>query len=150
MRGFNIVASLLLITILLTLSAQLSSANYLSARSGHKILLVSMNLYISRLVLDTKDTYIDRSREDCLKLQVRDEGECNMLEKKSNQFMLNGSVFYVNGFNTYWLMVFAVVTSTNPKFRISIAGSLCWTHSKPNMGFQRWWMESPAKIPWCL
>jgi len=29
--------------------------------------------------------------------------------------MLNGSVFYVNGFNTYWLMVFAVDTSTKSK-----------------------------------
>lgn len=81
----------------------------------HVALLVSMNLYLGRAVLDTKDTYTDRSREDCLKLQVRDEGEWNMVEKKGNQFMLKGSVFYVNGFNTYWLMVFAVDASTRSK-----------------------------------
>jgi len=50
----------------------------------HVALLVFMKLYISRAVLDTKDTYIYRSQKDCLKLQVRDEGEWNMVEKKGN------------------------------------------------------------------
>ena len=35
-----------------------------------------------------------------------------MVEKKANQLMLSGSVFYVNGFNTYWLMLLAVDPST--------------------------------------
>ena len=38
-----------------------------------------------------------------------------MVEKKGNEFMLNGSVFYVNGFNTYWLMLFSVDSSTKSK-----------------------------------
>ena len=43
----------------------------------HVALMVFMNLHISRALLDTKDTYADRSQEDinsCLKVQERDEG----------------------------------------------------------------------------
>lgn len=38
-----------------------------------------------------------------------------MVEKKGNQFIVNNQPFYVNGFNTYWLMVFAVDQSTRGK-----------------------------------
>ncbi|CBI18021.3 unnamed protein product, partial [Vitis vinifera] len=38
-----------------------------------------------------------------------------MVQKKGNQFVVNGKPFYVNGFNTYWLMVFAVDQSTRGK-----------------------------------
>lgn len=39
----------------------------------------------------------------------------SMVQKKGNQFMLDGQPFYVNGFNTYWLMIFAVDESTRAK-----------------------------------
>ncbi|KAL6508103.1 Mannan endo-1,4-beta-mannosidase 6 [Orobanche gracilis] len=39
----------------------------------------------------------------------------SMVQKKGNQFTVNGQPFYVNGFNTYWLMVFAVDKSTREK-----------------------------------
>lgn len=38
-----------------------------------------------------------------------------MVEKKGSQFMAKEKPFYVNGFNTYWLMVFAVDPSTRGK-----------------------------------
>ena len=38
-----------------------------------------------------------------------------MVQKKGNQFVVNDKPFYVNGFNTYWLMVFAVDQSTRGK-----------------------------------
>ncbi|XP_052171990.1 mannan endo-1,4-beta-mannosidase 6 isoform X2 [Diospyros lotus] len=38
-----------------------------------------------------------------------------MVQKQKNQFVVNGQPFYVNGFNTYWLMVFAVDQSTRGK-----------------------------------
>uniref|UniRef100_A0A5B7A9E2 mannan endo-1,4-beta-mannosidase n=2 Tax=Davidia involucrata TaxID=16924 RepID=A0A5B7A9E2_DAVIN len=38
-----------------------------------------------------------------------------MVQKKGKQFVVNGQPFYVNGFNTYWLMVFAVDQSTRGK-----------------------------------
>lgn len=41
--------------------------------------------------------------------------EWQMVEKKGNQFVVNGKPFYVNGFNTYWLMVFAADQSTRGK-----------------------------------
>eukprot|EP01018_Ginkgo_biloba_P033903 Gb_08848 [translate_table: standard] len=43
------------------------------------------------------------------------ESEWSMVQRKGTQFVVNGSPFYVNGFNTYWLMVFAVDPSTKPK-----------------------------------
>ncbi|KAK9033102.1 hypothetical protein V6N11_018140 [Hibiscus sabdariffa] len=38
-----------------------------------------------------------------------------MVETKGNQFIVNGQPFYVNGFNTYWLMVLAADQSTRGK-----------------------------------
>lgn len=38
-----------------------------------------------------------------------------MVQKKGNQFVVNDEPFYVNGFNTYWLMVFAADESTRGK-----------------------------------
>ncbi|PPE02573.1 hypothetical protein GOBAR_DD00398 [Gossypium barbadense] len=36
-----------------------------------------------------------------------DDDDWQMVQAKGNQFVVNGQPFYVNGFNTYWLMVFA-------------------------------------------
>jgi len=41
-----------------------------------------------------------------------EEAEWQMVQKKGNQFVVNDQPFYVNGFNTYWLMVFAADEST--------------------------------------
>ncbi|GLJ36376.1 hypothetical protein SUGI_0730210 [Cryptomeria japonica] len=38
----------------------------------------------------------------------------SMVERIGTQFVVDGSPFYVNGFNTYWLMVYAVDPSTRP------------------------------------
>ncbi|XP_018814365.2 mannan endo-1,4-beta-mannosidase 6-like isoform X1 [Juglans regia] len=38
-----------------------------------------------------------------------------MVGKKGNQFVVNDQPFYLNGFNTYWLMVFAADQSTRVK-----------------------------------
>ncbi|KAL2899760.1 Mannan endo-1 4-beta-mannosidase 6 [Bienertia sinuspersici] len=44
------------------------------------------------------------------------DGEAwTMVEKKGTQFLVNGKPFYFNGFNTYWLMYFAVDQSTRGK-----------------------------------
>ncbi|XP_054781013.1 mannan endo-1,4-beta-mannosidase 6 isoform X2 [Prosopis cineraria] len=43
------------------------------------------------------------------------EEEWEMVQKKGNQFVVNDKPFYVNGFNTYWLMVFAADESTRGK-----------------------------------
>ncbi|GLJ16783.1 hypothetical protein SUGI_0289040 [Cryptomeria japonica] len=39
----------------------------------------------------------------------------DFVQTKGTQFMVNDLPFYINGFNTYWLMVFAVDPSTKPK-----------------------------------
>lgn len=38
-----------------------------------------------------------------------------MVQKKGNQFVIGDQPFYLNGFNTYWLMVFAADQSTRGK-----------------------------------
>ena len=39
-----------------------------------------------------------------------------MVQKRGNRFVVNAKLlFYVNGFNTYWLMVFDVNQSTKGK-----------------------------------
>ncbi|KAJ8898891.1 hypothetical protein K2173_008200 [Erythroxylum novogranatense] len=44
-----------------------------------------------------------------------EEDSWEMVGKKGNQFVINDQPFYVNGFNTYWLMVFAADQSTRGK-----------------------------------
>ncbi|TYJ15220.1 hypothetical protein E1A91_A10G169600v1 [Gossypium mustelinum] len=44
-----------------------------------------------------------------------DDDDWQMVQAKGNQFVVNGQPFYVNGFNTYWLMVFAADQSTRGK-----------------------------------
>jgi hypothetical protein len=43
------------------------------------------------------------------------EDEWKMVGKKGNQFVVNNQPFYINGFNTFWLMVFAAEDSTKGK-----------------------------------
>jgi hypothetical protein len=42
-------------------------------------------------------------------------GAWGMVNRNGNQFTVNGRPFYVNGFNTYWLMILAVDSSTRQK-----------------------------------
>lgn len=48
-------------------------------------------------------------------LNGMEDEEWTMVQKKGNQFVVNDQPFYVNGFNTYWLMVFAADQSTRGK-----------------------------------
>ncbi|CAI0423736.1 unnamed protein product [Linum tenue] len=65
------------------------------------------------ILLITATTSFVRSHDN-LELVDDDEG-WEMVGRKGNQFVLNGQPFYVNGFNTYWLMVLAADQSTRPK-----------------------------------
>ncbi|XWS09521.1 hypothetical protein CRYUN_Cryun40dG0091800 [Craigia yunnanensis] len=44
-----------------------------------------------------------------------EDDDWQRVETKGNQFIVNGQPFYINGFNTYWLMVFAADQSTRGK-----------------------------------
>ncbi|KAI7997854.1 Mannan endo-1,4-beta-mannosidase 6 [Camellia lanceoleosa] len=44
-----------------------------------------------------------------------EDDQWTMVQKKGSQFVVNYQPFYVNGFNTYWLMVFAADQSTRGK-----------------------------------
>ncbi|CDY61603.1 BnaC03g71320D [Brassica napus] len=46
---------------------------------------------------------------------VNSEEEWEMVQRKGQQFTLNGQPFYVNGFNTYWMMTLAADNSTRGK-----------------------------------
>ncbi|KAM7265842.1 hypothetical protein ACFE04_003525 [Oxalis oulophora] len=46
---------------------------------------------------------------------MKQDDAWEMVKRKGNQFVLNGAPFYMNGFNTYWLMVFAADQSTRGK-----------------------------------
>lgn len=54
-------------------------------------------------------------RVDCKGDVEMEDDAWMMVQKSGNQFVVNNQPFYVNGFNTYWLMVFAVDNSTRGK-----------------------------------
>lgn len=54
----------------------------------------------------------DSSMENSM---LMEEDEWQMVQKKGNQFVVNDQPFYVNGFNTYWLMVLAADESSRGK-----------------------------------
>ncbi|KAK9167897.1 hypothetical protein Syun_000037 [Stephania yunnanensis] len=47
--------------------------------------------------------------------EVGDDEDWQMVQRQGRQFVVNNQPFYVNGFNTYWLMVFAADQSTRAK-----------------------------------
>lgn len=57
----------------------------------------------------------DKIISDDLHHLQEDGQDWTMVQKNGNQFILNAQPFYVNGFNTYWLMVFAADDSTRGK-----------------------------------
>ncbi|CAO2839136.1 unnamed protein product [Amaranthus hypochondriacus] len=52
---------------------------------------------------------------DAEQSEMEGEEAWTMVQKKGHQFTVNGKPFYFNGFNTYWLMVFAADQSTRAK-----------------------------------
>ncbi|GAB4833140.1 Mannan endo-1,4-beta-mannosidase 6, variant 3 [Ancistrocladus abbreviatus] len=52
---------------------------------------------------------------NCFSMCRMEEEPWVIVEKKESQFVVNNSPFYFNGFNTYWLMLFAADQSTRAK-----------------------------------
>ncbi|KAL8167272.1 hypothetical protein V2J09_008771 [Rumex salicifolius] len=53
--------------------------------------------------------------ERMFEVESKEEEAWSMVKKQGNQFIVNDHPFYLNGFNTYWLMVFAADESTKGK-----------------------------------
>ncbi|KDP21853.1 hypothetical protein JCGZ_00640 [Jatropha curcas] len=69
------------------------------------------------LTVEQVDSHLPYSSSSQGVYEVNDmeEDAWEMVGKKGNQFVVNDQPFYVNGFNTYWLMVFAADQSTRGK-----------------------------------
>ncbi|KAK2405770.1 mannan endo-1,4-beta-mannosidase [Trifolium repens] len=102
----------------------------MEALKGFQLCLISFLLFLTTLITQTlsstafddgeyKDweSYIDHIPNSILTYgsEMEMEAEWQMVQKKGNQFVVNEQPFYVNGFNTYWLMVFAADESTRGK-----------------------------------
>ncbi|XWS13037.1 hypothetical protein CRYUN_Cryun36dG0002800 [Craigia yunnanensis] len=55
------------------------------------------------------------TRQGIYDMEDVEDDDWQMVETKGNQFVVNDQPFYVNGFNTYWLMAFAADQSTRVK-----------------------------------
>ncbi|KAJ0781742.1 putative mannan endo-1,4-beta-mannosidase [Helianthus annuus] len=79
--------------------------------------------HVSNTMLDKTTHHFSNHRigydddgDDMGRMDDGDEDEpWTMVQKSGKQFVVNDQPFYVNGFNTYWLMVFAVDASTRGK-----------------------------------
>ncbi|KAJ9543263.1 hypothetical protein OSB04_022970 [Centaurea solstitialis] len=67
----------------------------------------------SDTTLERKNNHFSKDRIDDMDEMEDDSWE--MVKKSGNQFVVDDQPFYVNGFNTYWLMVFAADDSTRGK-----------------------------------
>lgn len=78
-----------------------------------------------------------------------EDEEWGMVQKKGNQFVVGGQPFYFSGFNTYWLMIFAVDQSTRTKVTevfqeaLSVGYTVCRTWAF-NDGGWRALQKSPS------
>ena len=52
-----------------------------------------------------------------LRLDFEEEPQLSFVERNGTQFMLDGKAFYINGWNSYWLMVLSVDEYSRPKVR---------------------------------
>lgn len=110
------------------------------------ILIASLS---SRVVGGQNDFIYSSMNQGIYELGEMEDDQWSMVEKNGNQFLVNGHPFYVNGFNTYWLMVLAVDQSTRGKvsdvFRqaSSVGLSVCRTWAF-NDGQWRALQKSPS------
>ncbi|KAI3473049.1 hypothetical protein Pfo_030018 [Paulownia fortunei] len=79
--------------------------DHVSSRYENSELEESAGYFLSSSGISNRIYDVDEMEEDAW----------SMVQKNGNQFAVNGQPFYVNGFNTYWLMVFAVDQSTRGK-----------------------------------
>ncbi|XP_011095154.1 mannan endo-1,4-beta-mannosidase 6 isoform X1 [Sesamum indicum] len=84
---------------------------------GHVSSLLVDTRYENSELEESAGYYVSSSRmgNRFADLDQMEEDAWTMVQKSGNQFIVNGQPFYVNGFNTYWLMVFAVDQSTRGK-----------------------------------
>ncbi|GMH23129.1 hypothetical protein Nepgr_024972 [Nepenthes gracilis] len=83
---------------------------------GFKLTFIAIFLLLANADNGTSETTCDKlesnsGNED----EWMEEEEWEMVERRGNQFVVNNSPFYFNGFNTYWLMVLAADQSTRGK-----------------------------------
>ena len=58
------------------------------------------------------------------RIRVAKEPTYSFIERIGNQFMLDGKPFYINGWNSYWLMDHAVDSFSRPRVKaMLLAGS---------------------------
>ncbi|KAI4333958.1 hypothetical protein L6164_018704 [Bauhinia variegata] len=52
-----------------------------------------------------------------LRVKIYEEPKLSFVVRNGSQFMLDGRAFYINGWNSYWLMVHSVDYNTRPRVR---------------------------------
>lgn len=95
----------------------------MEALKGFKLCVISLLLFLSSTLTQslssTELAFDDSEYEDWesnhIPTSEMEEAEWKMVQRKGNQFVVNEQPFYVNGFNTYWLMVFGADESTRGK-----------------------------------
>ncbi|KAK9723746.1 hypothetical protein RND81_05G022600 [Saponaria officinalis] len=76
------------------------------------ILLITLLLLHDSIIADDECKIARQINEGLSDLE---DEEWTMVRRKGNQFIVNGTPFYFNGFNTYWLMVSGVDESSRGK-----------------------------------
>ncbi|CAN1303252.1 Mannan endo-1,4-beta-mannosidase 6 [Linum perenne] len=80
--------------------------------SSSSVPVPSLLVFVLVLIIFVSSTLCDH---DVMEILGDDDQGWEMVGRKGNQFVLNGQPFYVNGFNTYWLMVLSADQSTRNK-----------------------------------
>ncbi|KAA8517555.1 hypothetical protein F0562_017815 [Nyssa sinensis] len=85
--------------------------------SSSTVLGVSGDENLELMVGGSDNQYLSHSsvNHGIYELGDMEDDTWTMVQKNGNQFVVNDQPFYVNGFNTYWLMAFAVDQSTRGK-----------------------------------
>lgn len=84
-----------------------SSMNRMLAGNGLFYPIIGFASFIAFLYLSFGDLWVNYSKEINL----------SFVERNGTQFFVDGKVFYINGWNSYWLMDHAADYNTRPRIR---------------------------------
>lgn len=84
---------------------------------GYRIMRGNGGMFLPVLGFASIIVFLYLSFGDLLSVRYTNETKLSFVERNGTNFMVDGKLFYVNGWNSYWFMDHAVHDHTRPRIR---------------------------------